>query len=88
MPERISSAHWPTPERDPGSRQRLDREQMRERDDKIAKMLKQHVPYRTIAARLNMSLGSVCKAVNRINHPRPRGSSERPSTAAGSAFSN
>lgn len=54
------------PERDPGQRKRLDAEQMRRRDAQVARLLKARVPFRTIAERLDMSLGSVQKTVLRL----------------------
>jgi DNA-binding CsgD family transcriptional regulator len=61
----------PRPERDPGSRRRLDGDQMRQRDAAVARLLAAHVPYRKIAARLDMSLGSVQQAVARIRAATP-----------------
>jgi DNA-binding CsgD family transcriptional regulator len=69
--ERISNIDRPVPERDPGSRRRLDGEAMRDRDTQIAKMLAQHVPYRTIAVRLDMSYGSLQQAVRRLRGEVP-----------------
>jgi DNA-binding CsgD family transcriptional regulator len=66
MAERISDINRPVPERDPDYRRRLDAEAMRERDARIAKLLRSRVPFRVIAARLGMSVGSVQKAVARI----------------------
>ena len=57
----------PVPERDPTDRTRLDGEAMRERDDRVAALRRQGVPFRVIAARLGMSLGSVQKSVRRTN---------------------
>jgi transposase-like protein len=39
---------------------------MRQRDARVAAMLKQHVPYRVIAARLGMSYGSLQQSVRRL----------------------
>lgn len=61
----------PVPERDPGSRRRLDGDQMRDRDAAVAKMLAQHVPYRTICARLDMSYGSLQQTVRRLRGEVP-----------------
>ena len=58
------------PERDPGARSRLDGQAMRERDEQVAKLYRAGVPFRAIAARLDMSLGSVQKAVQRIQAGR------------------
>jgi DNA-binding CsgD family transcriptional regulator len=66
MTERITNIDRPVPERDPGPRRRLDGQAMRERDQRIAELLAAHVPFRTIAARLGISLGSVQKAVARL----------------------
>ena len=63
----------PSPEREPNQLRRLDGEQMRERDAQVAKMLRAHVPYRTIAARLGCSLGSVQQTVARIRAGVPPG---------------
>jgi hypothetical protein len=71
MTERISDIDKPVPERDPG-RRRLDGEAMRRRDEQIAKLIKAHTPWRVIASRLQISLGSVQKAVARINGVTPR----------------
>jgi S1-C subfamily serine protease len=53
------------------TRRRLDGDQMRQRDAAVARLLAAHVPYRVIAARLDMSLGSVQKAVARIRAATP-----------------
>jgi transposase len=56
----------PVPAVDPGTRRRLDPEQMAARDRAVAKMLRQHTPYRVIASRLGCSLSSVQQAVARL----------------------
>jgi hypothetical protein len=61
----------PVPERDPGSKRRLDGEAMRERDAQIATMLRAHVPYRTICSRLDMSYGSLQQTVRRLRGEVP-----------------
>jgi DNA-binding CsgD family transcriptional regulator len=61
----------PAPQRDPGTRRRLDAEQMAQRDAQIATLLAAHVPFRTIASRLDMSLGSVQQAVRRLRGQVP-----------------
>jgi len=62
----------PVPERDPGSRPRLDPQAMNERDAAIAKLLARGWSYRAIAAQLHCSLGTVTKAVTRLREgPRP-----------------
>jgi DNA-binding NarL/FixJ family response regulator len=53
------------PERDPGARPRLDGDAMKVRDREVARLRRQGVSYRMIAARLNMSLGSVQQSVRR-----------------------
>jgi hypothetical protein len=62
--ERIYSDR-PAPEFDPSIRRRLDTQDMRERDAEVARLRRQRVPFRVIAARLGMSLGSVQKSVRR-----------------------
>lgn len=61
----------PTRERDAGTRRRLDAERMAARDAQIATLLAAHVPYRRIAARLDMSLDSVQQAVRRLRGEVP-----------------
>jgi hypothetical protein len=55
----------PVPEFEPGARRRLDTQEMRERDAAVARLRRQRVPFRVIAERLGMSLGSVQKSVRR-----------------------
>ena len=60
----------PAPQPDP-ARRRLDAEQMAQRDAQVAKLLAAHVPFRTIASRLDMSVGSVQQAVRRLRGQVP-----------------
>lgn len=53
------------PERDPSARGRLDGDAMIKRDREVARLRRQGVPLRVIAARLGMSLGSIQKSVRR-----------------------
>jgi hypothetical protein len=53
-------------ERDGNIRRRLDGQEMMERDAEVARLRQQSVSFRVIAARLDMSLGSVQKAVDRV----------------------
>lgn len=53
------------PEFEPGARRRLDGDEMLARDREVARLRRQNVPFRVIAARLNMSLGSVRLSVKR-----------------------
>jgi hypothetical protein len=57
-------------ERDPNGRRRLDGHAMLERDEQVAKMREQGVPFRVIASRLGCSLGSVQKALGRAQARR------------------
>ena len=50
---------------DPNDRRRIDAEAQRDRDAEVAKLRRQGVPFRVIAARLGVSLGCVQKAVRR-----------------------
>jgi hypothetical protein len=50
---------------DPNDRRRLDAEDLRNRDAEVARLRGHGVPFRVIAARLNMSLGAVQKSVRR-----------------------
>ena len=52
-------------ERDPNVRRRVDADTQRRRDAEVARMRQAGVPFRTIAARLDMSLGAVQKSVRR-----------------------
>jgi hypothetical protein len=52
-------------ERDPNDRRRADAETRRNRDAEVARMRRAGVPFRTIASRLDMSLGAVQKSVRR-----------------------
>ena len=52
-------------ERDPNDRRRVDAETQRRRDAEVARMRRAGVPFRTIASRLDMSLGAVQKSVRR-----------------------
>ena len=52
-------------ERDPNDRRRVDAEIQRNRDAEVARMRRAGVPFRTIASRLDMSLGAVQKAARR-----------------------
>jgi hypothetical protein len=73
MAERISNIDKPVPERDPDTRSRLDGEAMAQRDTQIAALIAAHTPYRVIAGRLGISMGSVQKAVARLRGtPTPR----------------
>src|SRR6478736_4189450 len=49
----------------PNDRRRVDAETQRKRDAEVAGMRRAGVPFRTIAERLNMSLGAVQKALRR-----------------------
>ena len=57
-------------ERDPNMRRRLDGQEMLDRDEQVARLREQGVPFRVIAARLGCSLGSVQKAVRRVQARR------------------
>jgi transposase len=52
-------------ERDPNHRRRVDADTQRRRDAEVARMRRAGVPFRTIAARLDMSLGAVQKSLRR-----------------------
>jgi hypothetical protein len=52
-------------ERDPRDRRRVDGQAQRNRDAEVARMRRAGVPFRTIAERLDMSLGAVQKSVRR-----------------------
>ncbi len=52
-------------ERDPNDRRRVDAETQRNRDVQVARLRSQGVPFRTIASRLDMSLGAVQKSLRR-----------------------
>ena len=52
-------------ERDPNDRRRVDAETQRSRDAEVARLRRQGVPFRTIAGRLDMSLGAVQKSLRR-----------------------
>jgi hypothetical protein len=52
-------------ERDLNDRRRVDAETQRNRDAEVARMRREGVPFRTIASRLDMSLGAVQKAARR-----------------------
>jgi hypothetical protein len=56
--------------RDPNMRCRLDGQAMMDRDEQVARLREQGVPFRVIAARLGCSLGSVQKAVRRVQARR------------------
>jgi len=56
--------------RDPNMRRRLDGQEMLDRDEQVATLREQGVPFRVIAARLGCSLGSVQKAVRRAHARR------------------
>jgi DNA-binding CsgD family transcriptional regulator len=56
--------------RDPNTRRRLDGQAMMDRDEQVARLREQGVPFRAIAARLGCSLGSVQKAVRRARARR------------------
>jgi hypothetical protein len=51
--------------KDPNDRRRVDPETQRRRDAEVARLRAAKVPFRTIAERLNMSLGAVQKALRR-----------------------
>ena len=51
-------------------RRRLDGQEMLDRDEQVARPREQGVPFRVIAARLGCSLGSVQKAVRRVQARR------------------
>ena len=51
--------------KDPNDRRRIPQEAMNRRDAEVAKMRRQGVPFRSIAERLDMSLGAVQKAAKR-----------------------
>jgi lambda repressor-like predicted transcriptional regulator len=57
-------------ESDPNTRHRLDGQEMLERDERVARLREQGVPFRVIAVRLGCSLGSVQKAVRRVQARR------------------
>jgi hypothetical protein len=57
-------------EKDPNMRRRLDGQEMLDRDEQVATLREQGVPFRVIAARLGCSLGSVQKAVRRAHARR------------------
>jgi hypothetical protein len=57
-------------ERDPNMRRRLDGQEMLDRDEQVATLREQGMPFRVIAARLGCSLGSVQKAVRRAHARR------------------
>ena len=57
-------------QRDPNMRRRLDGQEMLDRDEQVATLREQGVPFRVIAARLGCSLGSVQKAVRRAHARR------------------
>ena len=57
-------------ERDPNMRRRLDGQELLDRDQQVATLREQGVPFRVIAARLGCSLGSVQKAVRRAHARR------------------
>jgi DNA-binding CsgD family transcriptional regulator len=50
---------------DPNDRRRVDTETQRNRDAEVARMRRDGVSYRTIASRLDMSLGAVQKSLRR-----------------------
>ena len=52
-------------ERDPTDRRRVDRQAQRNQDAEVARMRGDRVPFRTIAERLDMSLGAVQKSLRR-----------------------
>jgi hypothetical protein len=56
--------------RDPNMRRRLDGQEMLHRDEQVARLREQGVPFRVIAARLGCSLGSVQKALRRVQARR------------------
>ena len=56
-------------EDDPNDRRRLDAEAQRNRDAKVARLRAADTPFRVIAARLNMSLGGVVRALARSQKP-------------------
>jgi DNA-binding NarL/FixJ family response regulator len=49
----------------PNDRRRVDAETQRRRDTEVARMRRAGVPFRTIASRLDMSLGAVQKSLRR-----------------------
>jgi hypothetical protein len=51
--------------KDPNDRRRLDAEDARKRDAEVVRLRAANVPFRVMAARLNMSLGAVQKSVRR-----------------------
>lgn len=53
-------------ERSPNTRRRLDGQEMLERDEEIARLRERGVSFRAIALRLGCSLGSVQKAMRRV----------------------
>jgi lambda repressor-like predicted transcriptional regulator len=57
-------------ERNPNTRHRLDGQEMLERDERVARLREQGVPFRVIAVQLGCSLGSVQKAVGRVEARR------------------
>lgn len=50
---------------DPNDRRRVDAETQRDRDAEVARLRRAGVPFRSIAERLNMSLGAVQKSLAR-----------------------
>lgn len=57
-------------ERDPNGRRRLVGQEMLDRDEEVARLREQQVPFRVIASRLGCSLGSVQKTVRRVQARR------------------
>ena len=81
-------------ERDPNMRRRLDGQEKLDRDEQVARPREQGVPFRVIAARLGCSLGSVQKAVRRVQARRaervlaaPAGVDDEPVGRCGSPWS-
>ncbi len=63
---------------DPNDRRRVDAEAQRNRDAEVARMRRQGTPFRTIAERLNVSLGCVQKSLRRTQKLTDAMASGRP----------
>lgn len=61
------------PVAEPTARRRLDGEEMLRRDEQIARLRARGVKFRVIAARFNMSIGSVQQSLKRTQEGRRPG---------------